>query len=296
MKEYPTHQHTLKNGETLVYRESGQGDKKVLLVHGNMSSSVHWQPLIEVLEDTCHVVAVDLRGFGDSTYNKPVSSLRDFAEDVSELIETLDLTFDVAAGWSTGGGILLELAILQPQRIKRVLLLDSVGIQGYPMYKKDAAGKPILTERVSSWDDIAVDPVQVLPVLEAYRDNNRDLLRYIWDVSIYHENKPSNADYEAYLDAIFKQRNLVDVNYALIHFNMLDESNGVEIGSGRYKDVKQPLIIVHGVLDRVVPFAEAEKYKEVYGEQAQLISVDGAGHSVLTDNLEALRDAIVQNI
>jgi len=36
----------IPNGETIGYRESGTGDKILLLVHGNMTSSKHWDVLM----------------------------------------------------------------------------------------------------------------------------------------------------------------------------------------------------------------------------------------------------------
>jgi len=42
---------TLNNGENIAYRETGTGDRILLLVHGNMSSSKHWDLLMENLPD-----------------------------------------------------------------------------------------------------------------------------------------------------------------------------------------------------------------------------------------------------
>ena len=58
MKQYEVKKISIGN-ETLAYRASGAGET-VVLVHGNMSSSVHWQTTMEHLEDRYRVVAVDL--------------------------------------------------------------------------------------------------------------------------------------------------------------------------------------------------------------------------------------------
>ena len=47
--------------ETLAYLDEGQGEV-VLMVHGNMSSSVHYEPLITRIQDKFRCIAVDLRG------------------------------------------------------------------------------------------------------------------------------------------------------------------------------------------------------------------------------------------
>ena len=65
--------------ETLAYLDEGQGEV-VLMIHGNMSSSVHYEPLISRISDQSRCVAVDLRGFGDSTYNNRFDTLEELAE------------------------------------------------------------------------------------------------------------------------------------------------------------------------------------------------------------------------
>ena len=55
--------------EEISYLDIGSGPV-VIMVHGNMSSSVHYEPLISRIKDRFRCIALDLRGFGDSTYNQ----------------------------------------------------------------------------------------------------------------------------------------------------------------------------------------------------------------------------------
>jgi len=285
MKQYPVQYLNLENGETIAYRKSGNKGDIVVLVHGNMSSSVHFQEVIEQLENDYQVYALDLRGFGDSSYKKTLNSLHDFAEDVVLFINQLDLDNFNLLGWSTGGGIVLEVAADLKQRVKKVFLLDSVGIKGYPMFKKDENGQPILTELITTKKEIEADPVQVAPILQAYATNNKDVMRAVWNALIYNLKQPSEKDYEIYLDAIFKQRNLVDVDYSLVHFNMTNDHNGINKGSGRMDLITAPIVIMHGRKDLVVPFSFAEEMKQYFKDRATLEVFEEAGHSVLTDDL-----------
>ena len=219
MKDYSVKSFRLLSGEVMAYRESGEG-KTLVLIHGNMSSSVHFQTTIERLEDSYHVIAIDLMGCGDSDYENKRLSLLEHAQDIAELLNGLEISKASVLGWSTGGGIALELAVLLPETIEKVFLLASVGLQGFKMYHKDPNKMGTL---LSSYEDIANDPVQVLPVLEAYRTGNKALLKYICDATLYNLKQPEDQEYNAYLDAILKQRNLVDIDYALVHFNMTHE-------------------------------------------------------------------------
>ena len=55
----------------------------------------------------------------------------------------------------------------------------------------------------------------------------------IWNAVIYNLKQPSEEDYDLYLEAMLKQRNLIDVDYSLVHFNMTLDHNGINSGSGR---------------------------------------------------------------
>ena len=296
MKHYPVHTVDLGTNEMVAYRQAGSQGPIVVLVHGNMSSSVHYQVVMEKLENNYQVYALDLVGFGDTTYNRQLQSLHDFSKEVTAFIEKLDLHDVNIVGWSTGGGIVLETAADIPERIAKVFLLDSVGLKGYPMFKKGPDYQPILTERIYTRKVIAVDPVQVLPILNAYATNNRDFMKVVWNAAIYNLNQPSAEDYETYLDAIFKQRNLIDVDVALATFNMTNESNGVVDGSNRIELVEAPIVIMHGREDLVVPLSDSIATHELLKEQSELIVFDNVGHSVLTDNLDLFVNKLTSRI
>ncbi len=283
MKEYPVYTTTLPNGETIAYRQAGSGAKKVLLVHGNMSSSVHWQTTMEQLEPHCTVFAPDMRGFGDSSYNAPFNSLHDLALDLEAFADIVGLDTFAAVGWSTGGGVVMEMAADWPQRVTGLVLLETVPPTGYPIFKKDAEGKPILTQLLTTKEEIAADPVQVVPALTAYANNDRQTMRAIWDAVIYNQHQPPAAEYERYLDAIMQQRNLVDVDYALLKFNMTDAPTGSAPGSGRLAKITCPVTVMHGKNDMVVPFAWNEKTLSLFGPKAKAVTFETAGHSPITD-------------
>jgi pimeloyl-ACP methyl ester carboxylesterase len=114
----------------LYYEEHGKG-KPVLLIHGFGASSFTWRHLIPELAKSYRVIAVDLKGFGQS--DKPFDehySVLDQAELIAQLIEDKDLRDLTIVGHSFGGGVALRLAIAANQRlggrISRLVLLDSI--------------------------------------------------------------------------------------------------------------------------------------------------------------------------
>src|SRR5271169_1545275 len=68
-----------------------ENNTPVLFVHGNVSSSLFWQPMMLALPETFRPLAIDLRGFGD-TDDEPVDAtrgVRDFSDDLAAAIEAL---------------------------------------------------------------------------------------------------------------------------------------------------------------------------------------------------------------
>ena len=292
MKQYTVNTITIPSGEVIAYRKAGDGENSLLLIHGNMSSSVHWQTTMEDLAKDFTIFAPDMRGFGESSYNKPFDSLKCLAADLSEFVDEVGIHNFTVIGWSTGGGVALELAALRPEAVKKVITLGSVPITGYPIYKKDENGAPILTELVKTKDEIANDPVQVVPVLTAVANNNRDFIRLVLDNSLYIKNKPSNSDYERYIDAVLQQRCLVDTNYSLLTFNMTNTPSLSAVGSNRLDLVKCPIVMLQGADDPVVPLAWAEESHAAIGDKANFVLLEGLGHSAMTDDFEAFIGAV----
>ncbi len=103
----------------------------VVLIHGNVSSSLFFQPLMLALPRPS--VAIDLRGYGDSE-TLPVDAtrgLRDFSDDVASVLDALGLSAVHVVGWSMGGGVVLQLLLDRPDLVRSVALQAPVPPQGF---------------------------------------------------------------------------------------------------------------------------------------------------------------------
>ncbi|SDY42796.1 Pimeloyl-ACP methyl ester carboxylesterase [Proteiniborus ethanoligenes] len=293
MSEITLNSVKLSNGETYGYRKSGEGNKVLVLVHGNMSSSKHWDLVMENLPSDYTTYAIDMRGFGVSSYNTPINSLKDLSEDLKLFVDAIGLKNFYLAGWSTGGGVAMHFSIDYPEHVEKLILVESVGIKGYPIFKKDVNGQPIIGEFLNTKEEIAKDPIQVVPILSAYENKDRNMLRATWDALIYVFGKPEEERYEAYIDEMLKQRNLVDIDYSLVHFNISDEHNGVVEGSGGVHKIKAPTLVIQGKEDIVVPMNMGIGIAEGIGEKARLELLDNGGHSPMTDDLDRFMNLIL---
>ena len=105
----------------------------VLFVHGNVSSSLFWQPMMLALPGTYRPLAIDLRGFGD-TDDEPIDAtrgLRDFSDDLAAAIEALGLGAVHLVGWSMGGGVVLQHLTDRPDTVASLTLVDPVSPFGF---------------------------------------------------------------------------------------------------------------------------------------------------------------------
>lgn len=282
----------LKNGEHYYYIQQGKGDISVVLLHGNMSSSVHWKPMLERLPETITVYAPDLRGFGDSSYNTPINSLEDFADDVHVFMQEVGISKAIIIGWSTGGGIALEFAAKYPNATQKIVLIESTSHKGYPIFKKDAQGAPIIGEYYQTKDELASDPVQVAPAVAAFESKDATFVSWLWDVAIYTQNKPSAEDNMLYISETIKQRNLVDIDWALATLNMSSEVNFYGEGKANINKVTCPALHIWSEHDIVVPRSMLEENVEALQNTSKVIIFNNSGHSPLVDCPDQLTDEI----
>ena len=289
-------QIVLKNGEVIHYLEQGQGPKTILLIHGNFSSGMHYTPLIERLPKDYKVIAPDLRGYGDSTYYRKISSLLDFAEDMKLFLDEKDVDEVYVVGWSLGGGVALELAAKYPKLVSKLILINSTTHRGYPIFKKGPNGEFKVGEAYESPEALAQDPIQVVPLLNALKDKNFTLMNYIYDQTIYTVKKPSPEDNTLWINESLKQRNLVDADWALANLNMSGQHNFHNAGTQTIHHIKCPILHTWGKKDIVVPEYMVLENIKALEKYSTLKVYEDCGHSPLVDVPDALAYDIIDFI
>ncbi|MGE5707497.1 MAG: alpha/beta fold hydrolase [Bacteroidota bacterium] len=99
-------------------------EETILCVHGLTSNCRIWDAVAERLVDRYHVIAIDLRGRGDS--QKPWTGYRipQHVEDVRALLDELGLEKVIYLGHSLGASIGVAFATTHPERLSRLILVD----------------------------------------------------------------------------------------------------------------------------------------------------------------------------
>jgi 3-oxoadipate enol-lactonase len=141
----------------LAHDDVGEGTP-VVLVHGHTLDRRVWRPCVEALAREHRVVACDLRGYGASPPPREDQPHR-HAEDVLALAAFLGLERPALVGLSMGGGVVLNAALIAPEQVSRLVLVDSL-----------LPGRPLAPE--------LVDPIR--DTRRAAREHGVEAARAVW--------------------------------------------------------------------------------------------------------------------
>jgi N-formylmaleamate deformylase len=114
------------SGYRMAYRQWGSADSTdaILLVHGITSSSLSWIRVAPRLAQRTRVIAIDLKGHGDSDQPARGYRVADQADEVAGLVRSLGLRQIRLIGHSWGGAISTVLASRRDLPLDRVILED----------------------------------------------------------------------------------------------------------------------------------------------------------------------------
>ena len=115
------------HGRRAVYRVAGSGPP-VVLIHGMLNSSSHWQPVALNLAGEYTVIAPDLIGHGDSAAPRGDYSLGAHAASIRDLLAAVGIDRATIVGHSLGGGVAMQFFYQFPQRVERLVLISSGGL------------------------------------------------------------------------------------------------------------------------------------------------------------------------
>lgn len=117
----------------ISYREyqpaEGKNRPTILLLHGSPGSKNDFNSLAPALAKQYRIIALDLPGFGHSTFEVSDYSIRAHADYALQLMDALKVERAHLVGFSMGGGVALDLIDRAPDRALSLTLLSSIGVQ-----------------------------------------------------------------------------------------------------------------------------------------------------------------------
>ena len=115
------------NGRSTHYIHLGEGDP-VILIHGFNMDTNTWANNIEALAANHSVYAIDLWGFGYSTRDPMLPGYALYTEQLQLFMDDLGIEKATLVGHSMGGGAAISFALKYPERVDKLVLVDSTGI------------------------------------------------------------------------------------------------------------------------------------------------------------------------
>jgi 3-oxoadipate enol-lactonase len=116
----------ISTGRRLAYSRQGRGPVLILL-HPIGMDQTWWSEYASHWQSSYDVIAVDLRGHGNSSLIERPVSLSDHASDVAELIAHEDVSSAHIIGVSMGGMVAQQLAIEAPLKVASLILCATAG-------------------------------------------------------------------------------------------------------------------------------------------------------------------------
>lgn len=121
------------NGHRMSYLEQGEGPP-VILIHGIPTSNLLWRRVMPRLATTRKVYAPDMLNYGKS--DKPIDanvSIDAQSRFIVQLMDQLNLKAADIVAHDIGGGVAQLIAVNYPERVRKLVLIDSVCFDSWPI-------------------------------------------------------------------------------------------------------------------------------------------------------------------
>jgi pimeloyl-ACP methyl ester carboxylesterase len=263
------------HGERVTYRRAGDGPA-IVLIHGITSSSRTWRAVIDGLAQRHTVVAPDLLGHGSSGKPRGDYSLGAYASGIRDLLAVLDIPRCTVVGHSLGGGIAMQFAYQFPDRLERLVLVDSGGLGEEVSLALRAATLP--------------GAELVLPLL--FSPLTRSWGRAIGRAAGRLGLKPT-ANVQGIVDGVDSLGD-ADARRAFVHTarSVIDpRGQRVDARDRLYLSRAVPTLLVWGEEDRIIPPAHGRRAHELM-PNSRLEIFRKAGHFPFNDDPERFVDVL----
>lgn len=260
---------TTRDGTTLYYKDWGSG-QPVVFSHGWPLNADSWEAqMLFLAEHGYRCIAHDRRGHGRSSQPWQGNEMDTYADDLAELIETLDLKDAVLLGFSTGGGeVARYIGRHGTARVAKVGLISAVP----PLMLQTAANPGGL-------------PIAVFDGLRAASLADRSqLYRDLASGPFFGYNRPGAKPSQGIIDAFWlagMQSGHKSAYDCIKAFSETDFSEDL-------KRFDVPTLILHGDDDQIVPIDAAGRAAARLIPNARLVAYAGAPHGLADTHKDQL--------
>jgi 3-oxoadipate enol-lactonase len=248
----------------LDVNEFGEGNSPtIIFIHAFPLCCRMWDPQIDAFKNKYHVVVYDLRGFGYSETHDCHLTIDDHADDLIELVESLNLDKPVICGLSMGGYIALRAIEKYADRFSGVILADT---------KSEA---DVNTAKLKRAEQIRM----------VKRGDKEKFFDGFLDTVLCERTKRDRPATRTFLKEIMSWQKEEGITGALLTLAArTDTTEALE-------QINVPTLIIEGEEDKVVPPEFAKSLNEKI-KNSTLVMIPDAGHFPNLENAEEFNKAV----
>ena len=264
---------TTKDSTSIYYKDWGTG-QPVVFSHGWPLNADAWDDqMFLVASNGYRAIAHDRRGHGRSSQPWDGNNMDTYADDLAELIETLDLHNVTLVGHSTGGGeVTRYIGRHGTSRVAKAILVDAIP----PLMLKTAANPGGL-------------PIEAFDQLRASITADRSQFYKDLSASFYGANRPGSQVSQGVRDMFWLWSMQVGFKGAFDCIKVFSETDLTE-------DLKKfdiPTLIIHGDDDQIVPLADSAQLSSKLVKGATLKIYPGAPHGLMATHKNQLNEDLL---
>jgi 3-oxoadipate enol-lactonase len=234
------------NGQRIRFDDSGGGGPAVILSHGFLMDGDMFASQLDALAPEFRVITWDERGFGKTEFDGEPFTYWDSARDCLGLLDQLDIDRAVLGGMSQGGFLSLRAALLAPERVRALVLIDTqAGVD-------DPERLPERRQMQQTW--LQLGPVDELAETIAELIIGDPVLNQIW---------------------IAKWRELPRESLGAPGDCLMDRDDI----SDRLGEISCPAIVFHGTADQSIEMELAEELCRGLSGCTDVVRIEGAPHA-----------------
>ena len=233
--------------------EHRKGKSPIIFIHG-FSSGVHtWEYYLKELGKDYPVIAFDLPGFGFSSKPSISYTRKLYVEVLEDLIHFYRFKRVILVGNSMGGEIALRYSILYPEKVEKLILIDSAGL----IERKDLPwflqlGRTFFIDYLS------------------FLFTNRLAVSYMLKTAFYNKEVVDERKIDLYYYPL-KTKGGINAHKSLL------KSPLEKISVGRLQSLSIPVLILWGEEDTWIPVRYAYEFKK-YLPNSKLMILPKCGH------------------
>lgn len=265
---------TTKDGTSIFYKDWGTGPA-VTFSHGWPLSSDAWDAqMLDLGRKGYRVIAHDRRGHGRSGQSWDGNHMDQYADDLAELMEHLNIQDATMVGHSTGGGEVVRYVARHGQkRVRKVVLIAAVP----PLMlktEKNPGGLPL-----SVFDEIRANLV-------------RDRSQFFRDLAVpfYGYNKPGAKASQGVQDSFWLQGMQASIIAAYDCVKAFSETDQTE----DLKKIDVPTLVIQGDADQIVPIDDSGRLSVKLVRNGTLQVIPGAPHGLCTTHAGVINEALLR--